>query len=172
MFDEESSEPLTNSDTNNATKFHPDDATYESRTRLDGTATFEQHYTRLRSHNDGIYTGKWADKAQLRDQDNNAVFDAIAGQLELSPFQKAIGRTEFGTLNLRDLSSPAGIDTPLVAIMVAAVVARRDGRGYHPARSPASNDDLFTALLSELGYTNGLVHSAFGKVQYRLDCSQ
>lgn len=172
MYDESEPAPLTEPDTDNHTKFHPDDADHEQPKRLDGTATFEQHYTRLASHNTGVYNGKWADKAKLRNQDNLAVFDAVAGQLELTPYQKETGRAEFDRLNLRKLSSPSGIDTSLVAIMVAAVVARRDGRQYHPLSSDTANDPLFTALLNDLGYDDGLLHSAFGKVYYRIEVDQ
>lgn len=169
MFDESESEPLTQPDTDNHTKFHPGDADHDTDKRLDGTATFNQHYSRLASHNAGIYTGKWADKTKLRSQDNLAVFDAIAGQLDLTGYQKETGRAAFGTLNLRELSSPGGIDAALVAVMVAAVVARRDGRNYHPQGTDESNDDLFTALLNDLDYDDSVLHSAFGKVHYRVE---
>ena len=168
MYDEEQAEPLTEPDNNAATKFHPDGHNHETDSRLDGTATFEQHYARLACHNAGIYNGKWADKTQIRDQDNKAVFDAIAGQLELSDYQKQIGRQEFADLNLRELSTPGGIDTTLVAIMVAAVVSRRDGRSYHPNKNDNDNDRLFTALIDEFDYCDRVVHSAFGKVRSRL----
>jgi len=170
MYDEEQSEPLTEPDTDNATKFHPDDADHDTEDRIDGTATFEQHYTRLASHNSGIYNGKWADKTKLRHQDNLSVFDAIASQVELSPYQKETGRREYGDLNLRKLSTPGGIDGTLVAIMTAAVVSRRDGRGYHPGFHDEANDDLFLALLDNLGYDDvSVIHSAFGKVRHQLE---
>ena len=173
MFDESTSEPLTEANTDNRTKFHPDDADHDTDDRLDGTATFEQHYNRLASHNVGIYNGKWADKTKLRNQDNQAIFDAVAGQLELTRYQKEVGKQEFSELNLRELSSPVGIDTALVAVMVAAVVSRRDGRRYHPAGTEESNDGLFTALLDDLGYSDdSVLHSAFGKVHHRLESNR
>ena len=169
MYDENESEPLTQPDTDNATKFHPGDADHDSQYREDGTATFEQHYSRLARHNTGVFNGKWADENKRARQDKLAVFDALAGQLELTPYQKETARREFDNLSVRDLSSPAGIDVPLVAVMVAAVVARRDGRMYHPAANEESNDALFTALLDSLGYCDdSLLHSAFGKVHYRV----
>jgi len=169
MFDEEQSEPLTSPDTNNATKFHPDDSTHDSDFRLDGTATHEQHYSRLASHNAGIYNGKWADKTKLRENDNKAVFDAIAGNLELTDHQKRIGRIEYANLDLQELSTPGGIDATLVAIITAAVVVREDGRLYHPAKAEESNDALFLRLLDELEYDSGVIHSAYGKVTFRMD---
>lgn len=172
-YDESQPEPSTAPDTDNHTKFHPDDAEYDTKKRLDGTATFEQHYARLASHNAGVYNGKWADKTKLRKQDNLAVFDAIACQLELTKYQKKTGREEFSRLNLRELSTPNGIDATLVAVMVAAVVARRDGRMYHPQSSKESGDGLFSALLADLGYeSESVLHSAFGKVHYQLEVAE
>lgn len=172
MYDESEAEPLTDPDTDNRTKFHPGDADHDQKHRLDGTATFEQHYSRLARHNTGVFNGKWADENKRARQDKLALFDALAGQLELTDYQKKTGRQVFDNLNLRDLSTPDGIDSPLVAVMVAAVVARRDGRMYHPLANEESNDDLFTDLLDDLGYGDGLLHSSFGKINYQVEVSQ
>jgi hypothetical protein len=172
MYDESESEPLTQPDTNNQTKFHPDDADHDTRSRLDGTATFEQHYSRLASHNAGIYNGKWADKTKLRSQDNLAIFDCLASQLELTDYQKSVSRNEFAGLNLRKLSTPGGIDAPLVAVMVAAVVARRDGRHYHPQATEGRNDGLFVAILDDLGYADSVIHGCYGKVRHLIEVAE
>lgn len=170
MFDESESEPLTEPDTPNHTKFYGSDAaaSYTGTRRLDGTETYTEYYRRLACLNAGIYTGKWADKEQLRRADNLAVFDSIASQLELTHHQKTIGRTAFDGLNLRDLSSPDGIDATLVAILVAAVVCREDGRFYHPSRGNETNDSLFVELIDDLGYRAGTVHSCYAKVLNRV----
>jgi hypothetical protein len=170
MYDESESEPLTQPDTNNATKFHPGDADHDSKYRADGTATFEQHYSRLARLNTGVYNGKWVDEDKRARQDKLAIFDCLSGQLELTPYQKQEARREFDNLSVRDLSTPGGIDTTLVAVMVAAVVARRDGRMYHPQANEESNDALFLALLDDLGHDDeSVLHSAFGKIHYRLE---
>lgn len=171
MYDESESEPLTQPDTENHTKFHGFDpaANYNGYDRLDGTESYEDYYTRLSLINTGIWTGTWADENQRARQEKLAIFDALAGQLDLTPFQKEQGRTAFDGLNLRELSSPGGIDTTLVAICVAAVVVRRDGRKYHPQANDESNDDLFTALLDDFGYDDSVIHSCLGKVRYRLE---
>jgi hypothetical protein len=169
LYDETQPAPATESDTDNKTKFHPDDANHDTDKRLDGTATFEQHYARLASHNTGIYNGKWADKTKLRSQDNLAVFDAIAGQLELTRFQKTVGRDAYDGLNLRELSSPGGADHTLIAIMVAAVVSGRDGRPFHPNSRDGNNDALIVGLINSFDYPDSVVHSTFGKIRHRLE---
>lgn len=167
-YDESLSEPLTEPDTPNATKFDSRDGNYETHMRLDGFESLDNYYRRLSTLNT-IWTGTWVDKASLREQDNLAIFDAIAGYLELTPYQKSRARTAFSELNLSELSSPGGIDTPLVAAMTAAVVVREDGRIYHPSRDPKRNDEPLTAFLSEQGYRERVIHSCYAKVKDRVD---
>ena len=170
MFDESQPEPATAPDTNNHTNFYGSDtsATAGSR-RLDGTESLDDYYSRLANLNRGIWTGEWADKTQLRNADNLAVFDAISSQLELTDWQKQIGREAFGELNIRKLSSPNGIDTPLVAIMTAAMACQPDGRIYHPNRGADTNDGLFVSLLADLGYRDRVVRSCYAKVADRVN---
>ena len=169
MFDESKSEPLTEPDTNNHTKFYGNDqdAGYNGKFRLDGTATFEQHYGRLALLNEGIYTGKWADQSAKWRQDQLALFDAISGQLELTRYQKQIGRQQVDELDFRELTSPA-VDTTLALIMLAAVVCRQDGRMYHPSRGDNTNDPLFVDYLSTFDYSEKAVHKAYQKVLDRV----
>ncbi|QRV15064.1 hypothetical protein JMJ58_19485 [Haloterrigena salifodinae] len=169
-YDEEEAEPITEPDTLNATKFYGYDASanYDTKHRLDGTERISDFYSRLAAYNTGVRNGKWGDNELLREQDNLALFDAIASQLELTSYQHSRGRQAFSELSLSELSSPHGIDATLCAVMVAAVVAREDGRMYHPSRPENTNDDLFTALLADLGYSDRLVHKCYGKVLNRV----
>jgi hypothetical protein len=171
MYDESKSEPLTEADTPNHTKFHANDelADYIGRHRLDGTATFEQHYTRLAKLNSGLWNGFREVKALRFQCDNLAIFDAITSQLELTNYQKTVGRQQFGTLDLADLSTPNGIDATLVAIMVAAIVVRRDRRFYHPSRADNNNDPLFRDLVDSLDYPDGTLAQCYGKVLSRVN---
>jgi hypothetical protein len=170
-YDESQPEPLTELDTNNHTKFYgnDEDADFDGTFRHDGTATYEQHYSRLALLNSGLYNGKWGDNEQRRKNDNLAVFDAVASQLELTNYQKTVGRRAFSELNLRDLSSPDGIDTTLVAIITAAIVVRADGRFYHPNRDINNNDIPFVRLLDSLDYRESVIHSAYQKVLDRVN---
>ncbi|QSG06354.1 hypothetical protein [Halapricum desulfuricans] len=170
-YDESQPEPSTEPDTPNHTKFYGADssANYDGFRRHDDTESFTEYYSRLAILNSGIWTGHWSDKKALRRADNLAIFDGIASSLELSPHQKIIGRDQFDTLNLRDLSSPNGIDATLVAIMVAAIACRPDGRIYHPSRGAETNDTLFVELIDELGYRPGVVYSCYEKVLNRVN---
>lgn len=169
-YDEREPEPATAPDTENKTKFFGSDsaAGYSGSRRLDGIESFDDHYNRLALLNTGLYTGPWGDNEQLRRNDNLAIFDVLAGQLELTPHQKASGRLAFGTLNLSKLSSPNGIDAALVAIMVCAAVCREDGRMYHPSRSDESNDELFVSVIDDLGYRESVVQSCYATVRDRV----
>lgn len=168
MYDENQPEPSTEPDTPNHTKFYGSDA--PSGDRLDGIESLSDHYRRLANLNTGIFNGKWAvDESARWRQESLAIFDSIAGNLELSPFQKTVGRTAYDGLDLRELSSPNGIDAPLVAVMVCAVVCRSDGRFYHPNRDDKTNDPLFTTLLADLDYRPRVVRSCYEKVLNRVD---
>lgn len=170
-YDEDLAEPLTEPDTPNATKFYGYDASakYDSKNRLDGSGSVSDHYSRLAAYNTGVRNGKWGDNELLREQDNLALFDAIASQLELTHYQHSRGRQAFSDLDLSELSTPGGIDAALCAVMVAAVVAREDGRMYHPSRDENTNDGEFVALLSDLDYSEHLLHSCYGKVLNRVN---
>lgn len=167
MFDEKQPEPSVEPDTKNYTNFHGSDVGNDK--RLDETESRSEHYRRLANLNRGIWTGEWADKTALREADNLAIFDAISGQLDLSPHQKRVGRLQFGELNLRELSSPNGIDAKLVAIITCAIVCREDGRFYHPSRGAINNDPLFVALLGRFDYRSSVIHSCYRKVLNRVD---
>lgn len=136
MYDESNAEPLTDPDTNNATKFHP----------TDGPEGKHNHWKRMAGYNSGVYTRDWADQSKLRRMDKLAVFDAISGQLELSPFQKELGRDRLDLVDVRTL----GVRLELAAFCMCALVVAQDGRRYHPNRGDDSNDDLFCAFAETL----------------------
>jgi hypothetical protein len=169
MYDESQPEPLTGPDTRNATKFHGNDpdANYQGPKRLDGFKTFEAHYERLATFNEGVYSYKWGDNAILRRQDNLAIFDAISSGVDLTTYQKEVGREIMKTAPLRKWSSPNGVDGILVAICVCATVLKNDwrsGRAYHPNRNDENNDDLFVRLLDRFSYRKSTIRSCIQKV--------
>lgn len=178
MYDENQREPAVWPDTDNHTKFHPDDdeANYDGWRRLDKSRTYEGHYSVLDSLNKGIWTGFWADNDKRRRQDNLAIYDAIVDTLELTPFQREVGRNEFDMLSLSELSEPGpdGINVYLVATIVAALVIEWDSEGrrlksrrvYHPNRK--DNDELFEALLSKFPYSDSTIRRCYGKVRTRI----
>jgi hypothetical protein len=180
MYDENQREPAVWPDTDNHTKFHPDDdeANYDGWRRLDKSRTYEGHYSVLDSLNKGIWTGFWADNDKRRRQDNLAIYDAIVDTLELTEFQQRVGRDEFDLLSLSELSSPGpdGIDVYLVATAVAALVVKWDTserrlktiRAYHPKRKPENNDELFESFLADFPYSKGTIDRCYQKVQDRM----
>jgi hypothetical protein len=90
------------------------------------------------------------------------IFDIVVSQLELTPHQKARSWFVLEQLDIKELSSPGGIDTYVCAFVVAAIVCREDGRMYHPNRS--DNDELFVEVARNLELTDDLVRSAYGKI--------
>lgn len=150
-FDESKPEPIVTPDTDNATKFHPDEA----------PPNLRQQFARFERYNSGIYNGDWADKAKLRRIDNLALYDAVSSQLELTDYQKREGRRTFDRINLNRL----GYHADLVAFCVCMWVVRRDGRMYHPKRADHNNDDLFVEIAERLGFRPRHIEACFNRVR-------
>ncbi|QLG60499.1 hypothetical protein [Halorarum salinum] len=176
MYDESQPEPITEPDTPNATKFHPDDenADYPSKDRLDGMKSFIVHYSRLRAFNKGIFSYKWGDNPMLQRQDSLTILDAVAGYVELNPLQKKVARMEMDRALFQKWSSPAGIDKELIAVCICAIVLRNDcrsDRAYHPNRNDENNDELFVHLMEGFSYQDTTVRRCIQKVQGHIQWS-
>lgn len=130
-YDEREGEPLIWPDTDNATKFHAEEASPEKRAQI----------KRWEKYNSGVYkSGKWRDESKQRRIEKLARFDIIADRLALTDTQKAEARDLFDRLKLQKL----GYSTELVAFCLCALVVRQDRRRiYHPNRSDENNDPLF-----------------------------
>lgn len=168
MFDELKPEPVVSQETENHTKFHADDGDYEAEYRLDGIKTFENHYSRLAKFNVGTYSYKWGDNEKLRRQDNKAILNAIAGQLDLNTYQHRRAKEEMDRALLSKWSSPNGIDAVLVSVCICAVILRNDqrsSRAYHPNRKDDNNDEMFVKLLERFDYRDKTIRSCFEKVK-------
>lgn len=168
MYDERQPEPSTEPDLPNHTRFYGSEA--QNGYRLDGTESFTEYYSRLANLNTGLYNGKWAvDESARWRQEDLAILDSVAGQLELTRYQKKVARIAFDGLDLRELSSPNGINATLVAIITCAIVCREDGRFYHPSRGDETNDSLFVDLLDSLDYRDRVIRSCYEKVLGRVN---
>jgi hypothetical protein len=154
MFDENEQEPIITPDGQNATKFHPQEAPSGKR----------EHWQRLAGYNSGVYNGSWADQQAIRRNDNLAVFDAISGQLELTPFQKRTGRDRLSSLNVRSLGT--GVET--VAFAVCAITVREDGRGYYPTRKPENNDPVFVDIAHSLNLCPKEIRATMNRITQAL----
>lgn len=150
MFDENEEEPTITPDGDNATKFHPEEANESQR----------DHYRVLSRYNSGIYTRGRTDQSKIRLIDNLAVFDAIAGQLELTDWQKRYGRQVITNLNVRQVGHPI----EAVVFAVCALTVRRDRRFYNPDRNDENNDPEFTRLKDELGLSDRKVRSCMKRM--------
>lgn len=150
MYDEESREPITEPDTDNATKFHPTEAPDDK----------QQKFNRFHLYNSGVSNGKWVNRELQRERDNFALYDAVSSQIELTDYQKRRGREVFDNLKLNEI----GVSATTVAFCVCAIVVREDGRVYHPQRSDGNNDALFVEYESELPCTTRQLHSIYNRV--------
>ena len=126
--DAEVPEPLT-SRTENATNINPKDAS---------TKKQRKKFSRLSKYNRGIWNGPRREKKEItRRQDNIAIFDSLASQLELTSYQKKKGRRTLDRLDLRRV----GLPTNLIAFSICVLVANDDvpdGYRYWPR---ANNTD-------------------------------
>ncbi len=154
MFDENEEEPIISPDTENATHFHAVEAPPEQRKK----------YSRFHGYNTGLYNGEWANKAELRRVDNLGLYDAISSQLEMTNYQKQVGRGLFDSLNLKLL----GYRASLVAFCVCAYVCRQDGRIYHPKRSDRNNDTEFLRLAEQLDVKETKIEACLNRVSKEL----
>ncbi len=152
--EKEPSEVLT-PDTENATHFDPDD--------VHGSTPI--NYKRLRLYNRNTWKDRREENKEVTHrQDNLAIYDALAGQLELTDYQKEKGRRIFDKLELEKLGKPAR----LIAFGVCAVVANddvHDGSRYHPQMN--NPDELFVEIMDNLDFTVSQLHSTIGVVNNR-----
>ncbi|GGN23293.1 hypothetical protein [Halarchaeum nitratireducens] len=105
------------------------------------------------------------------------IYDCVVDSLELSEFQKRVGRDVFNSISLRDLSSPGpgGINVFLVAIIVAALTVKWDTAGarskttraYHP--NCRENDELFESLLEGFEYSDRIIKRCYQKIRRRYE---
>lgn len=154
-FDELSEEPLVSPDTKNATKFHPSEAPPGQ----------EEYWKRLAGYNSGLYNGYWEEAEETRRIENLAIFDAISGQLELTPFQKRVGRMHFEELNIREI----GYGAALTAFAVCMIVAAEDGRRYSPRAKPENTDSEFVRIADSLDFRPKLIERAVHAVREAID---
>jgi hypothetical protein len=150
--EEEPSEVIT-PDTENATWFNPNES--------NNSDLFEV----LRFYNRGTWKDRREENKELRHrQDNLAIFDALAGQLSLTSYQKQEGRRTFGELELGEL----GHATRLIAFGVCVVVANDDVHGGHRFYPTAKGtDEEFRSMQRDLGFNSNTVLSVMGKIDAR-----
>jgi len=154
MFDEEKPEPITSPDTDNATHFYYGDAPEDQ----------QDHYRKLSLYNSGLCNGKWADQELRRKLDNLGLYDAISSELELTRYQKERGRYILENITVKDF----GVEARAVIFCICAIVARDDGRVYHPSRGDDRNDDLFVGFTDDLSVSDAALRSCYNRVSEKI----
>ncbi|AGM10942.1 hypothetical protein M193_gp103 [Halorubrum tailed phage 7] len=144
------------SDTENATTIQPSEAPPSQR----------EKYKRLRAYNTGLWNGpKRENKAAIRRQDNLHRYDAIAGQADLTPYQKERGRELFDSLNIRKIGLPADHIAFAICILVANADVP-DGTRYWP-HPDGKGDKPFERLSDSLDLSVSKQMSAVMKMKHR-----
>jgi len=138
MYDETEPTPFSEPDTENATKFNFNDVPEDQHESLLGESPWEirQKWRRFHGYNNGMWNGEWANKSPLFQQDNDRIFDAFAGQLELTPHQKERGKMLFKSIDYETYGSYYRVVD--IAFYVCVLIANEDfggeGRIYQPGK--------------------------------------
>lgn len=169
-FDESEPEPIVTPDTPNATKFNPEEASKGK--RLDGSESFDNHYSVLRLLNRGTHTraGNWLygtsyDREQSRYLKNLAVYDSIACQLDLPRGQKRWGKKLFKRLDYKRFSEPndGGMGVALAAFCACSYVCWQSGWQTHPSHS--HRNPHFKRIQGELGASDKKFRTWYGRFE-------
>jgi hypothetical protein len=173
QFDENEAEPMVSPDTQNSTKFNPEDAPEGS--RMDGSEYYNQFYSVLRLINRGTHTragnylnDTWNDNEHKRTTDNLAIYDAIAGQLDLPRGLKSWARNLFKQLDFREFSQPndSGNGVALAAFCACSYVCWKQGGQTHPNHS--DRNAHFRKIQDKLGASNDQFETWYGRFQNKI----
>lgn len=138
MYDETQGEPFSEANTDNKTKFHFNEAIAEQHEAYLGDAPWElrDQWRRFHGYQNGIWNWGWADKDKLYKQDNDRIFEAIAGQIGLTRTQKDRARNLFRDIHFPTYSPYYRVVD--IAFYVCVLVADEDYRGegwvYYPTK--------------------------------------
>jgi hypothetical protein len=153
--DEEVPTVLT-SKTENATNINPNDAS---------TTDQREKFQRLSKYNRGIWNGPRRENKEItRHQDNLAIFDALAGQLDLTEYQKEKGRRTLTQLDLPKIGKPVHLIAFSICILVANDDVHDDHRYWPTAKN---NDECFERVADGLEYGDNTILSGMMTVDAR-----
>lgn len=132
-------------------------------TRHDKTETHRNHYSRLAMANSLNWNGHWRDEHRATEQDNHAIVDAVAGQLELTSYQQERAHNVLDSLPRELLGA---YQSSLLALCVCGVVAADDGRGYHPnnAHPNSETDSKFVELFDSTDAEYSKLYSCWTRI--------
>ncbi|WP_424004176.1 hypothetical protein ACOZ4I_06485 [Haloarcula salina] len=180
-FDENEPEPIVTPETPNSTKinFQEADNTY----RMDGSERQKYHYKVLRNLNRGTHTrhgnylyGMNTDREYLRFADNLAIYDSVAGQLDLSRAKKRYGKKLFkrvsyqdnGQKNFKEFSAPndRGMGIALTAYCACSYVCWKSGWQTHPNQS--DRYPQFIEVQERLGFSDKKLRKWYGRFEHKV----
>lgn len=132
--------------------------------RGDGIETRRNHYRRLAIANSLDWNGKWRNERRATIKDNLAIVNAIAGHLELTDYQKQRSETVFEAL---PNSLYGAYESALLALCVCGLVAREDGRTYHPNNAHPNSDTTteFTDVFDDINAEYKQLYSCWERVR-------
>lgn len=136
MYDEAKGRPFSEASTENHTKFHFEDAMVEVGDTFINDLPWErrEQWRRFHGYQNGIWNWGWADKSILFPQDNDAIFDAIAGQIGITRTQKECGRDLFREIHFPTHSPYYTVID--IAFYICVLVCNEDYRGKGWVFSP------------------------------------
>jgi len=143
---------MSDESVDNATTLNPDDAPAHKR-----------HQYRLhRRNNQPGQNGKWRDETVHIPKDRKNVLDAIAGQLELTDYQRQRSRHLLGQLPDDHFRANA---TKLVCFVLAGHVGAEDGRDYHPRNLIRNEANQYATEAAALGIEYSELASCWYRVR-------
>jgi len=145
---------MTDEQTGQATTLYPTDVADESK---------REKYSRLALANSLNWNGKWRDEERATIQDNRAIVEAIAGQLELTDYQQERALTELERIPRELLGA---YESAMLALCLCGLIARKDGRDYHPNHTHPNSDrdSTFVNLFAETSATYSQFYSCWKRV--------
>lgn len=191
MFNENRPEPIGSIDTPNQTRFHPRDAgtvRYEDALLSNRLCrTREEEFKHLwRRHTDrGDRRETSGNRKLLQMMDRKQRFDAIAGQLEMTNYQKHLGRELRNSMQLRNHGRRDEYIVFCLCVFICRFgkYAKRTPEGaivgengetrkiYDPNRSDENNDDRFVKLAKDLELEPRKIQKCMGQMAHKLPSS-
>lgn len=191
-YDETERVPLSEAETTNATKFHLQDVPFaQRRSEYDVGEDVPAKWLRFHGYNTGVWNGFWADNDRRREQDNQAILNAIGGQLGLSHYQQERARYLLCGVNYPTYSPFYTVRDICLIVCLLVVNADYDGEGmvYYPTRKyPKTGDDeepqkgpsekrvvlqkpheTFERLVDSLGVDERVLEKGIPKFRYLLN---
>lgn len=178
-FDESEPEPIVSPDTQNASKFHPEEAEgpkhqwqRDALLKNRNVRTRYDEFKKFRWMNNGRgdrRTSRGNTKLHQM-MDRKQRFDAISSQLDMTPYQKRLGREVRDSKPLRKM----GGDDEYLAFCLCAFICRNgryakrtpesERKLYYPDRPRETNDERFVNLAESLGLDKTTIKKCMGRM--------